>query len=214
MSMLLFTAVTSFFYFFKVHMNERHADNQHLLSTAIIKDEIKDDIFQKDFFVPTTYSDPMTKEAFLNEAKRMAKTARSPQLLKLSNLTKFDAQSQNHSTVLESVSIAILKKKMYLLLKEQYLLLIMQPDISHDVFQINSTGQVGLLSKTVRYDLSVINNQRPEEFLASLPAFVEKIQDDNGLSSYESRVFISSKWGRYLYNSTKKNQLIKVEELS
>ncbi|WP_152911860.1 hypothetical protein [Enterococcus sp. RIT-PI-f] len=213
-SILLFAAVTGFFYLLKVQMNERNADNQHLLSTAVLNDEIKEDIFRTDFFERSTYTEPMTKEDFVDEAKSVAKTTRSPQMLQLTNLTAFETKDQNAQAELESVSIAIIKKRMYLLLKEQYLLLVLQPDTASDVFQIDGTGQVGLASKTIRYDMTVLNDQRPEEFLSSLPAFVEKVQLENGLETYESRVFVTSKWGRYLYNSTKQNQLIKVEEIS
>lgn len=214
MSILLFAAVTGFFYLLKVQMNERNADNQHLLSTAVLNDEIKEDIFRTDFFERSTYTEPMTKEDFVDEAKSVAKTTRSPQMLQLTNLTAFETKDQNAQAELESVSIAIIKQRMYLLLKEQYLLLVLQPDNASDVFQIDGTGQVGLASKTIRYDMTVLNDQRPEEFLSSLPAFVEKVQLENGLETYESRVFVTSKWGRYLYNSTKQNQLIKVEEIS
>ncbi|WP_449260262.1 hypothetical protein [Enterococcus casseliflavus] len=213
-SILLFAAVTGFFYLLKVQMNERNADNQHLLSTAVLNDEIKEDIFRTDFFERSTYTEPMTKEDFVDEAKSVAKTTRSPQMLQLTNLTAFEIKDQNAQAELESVSIAIIKQRMYLLLKEQYLLLVLQPDTASDVFQIDGTGQVGLASKTIRYDMTVLNDQRPEEFLSSLPAFVEKVQLENGLETYESRVFVTSKWGRYLYNSTKQNQLIKVEEIS
>ncbi|QOG30523.1 hypothetical protein EGM182_06790 [Enterococcus casseliflavus] len=195
-------------------MNERNAGNQHLLSTAVLNDEIKEDIFRTDFFERSTYTEPMTKEDFVDEAKSVAKTTRSPQMLQLTNLTAFETKDQNTQAELESVSIAIIKQRMYLLLKEQYLLLVLQPDTVSDVFQIDGTGQVGLASKTIRYDMTVLNDQRPEEFLSSLPAFVEKVQLENGLETYESRVFVTSKWGRYLYNSTKQNQLIKVEEIS
>ena len=214
MSILLFAAVTGFFYLLKVQMNERNAGNQHLLSTAVLNDEIKEDIFRTDFFERSTYTEPMTKEDFVDEAKSVAKTTRSPQMLQLTNLTAFEIKDQNAQAELESVSIAIIKQRMYLLLKEQYLLLVLQPDTASDVFQIDGTGQVGLASKTIRYDMTVLNDQRPEEFLSSLPAFVEKVQLENGLETYESRVFVTSKWGRYLYNSTKQNQLIKVEEIS
>ncbi|MBO6385798.1 hypothetical protein [Enterococcus casseliflavus] len=213
-SILLFAAVTGFFYLLKVQMNERNAGNQHLLSTAVLNDEIKEDIFRTDFFERSTYTEPMTKEDFVDEAKSVAKTTRSPQMLQLTNLTAFETKDQNTQAELESVSIAIIKQRMYLLLKEQYLLLVLQPDTVSDVFQIDGTGQVGLASKTIRYDMTVLNDQRPEEFLSSLPAFVEKVQLENGLETYESRVFVTSKWGRYLYNSTKQNQLIKVEEIS
>ncbi|MGF2126923.1 hypothetical protein ACQUEP_10740 [Enterococcus casseliflavus] len=213
-SILLFAAVTGFFYLLKVQMNERNAGNQHLLSTAVLNDEIKEDIFRTDFFERSTYTEPMTKEDFVDEAKSVAKTTRSPQMLQLTNLTAFETKDQNTQAELESVSIAIIKQRMYLLLKEQYLLLVLQPDTVSDVFQIDGTGQVGLASKTIRYDMTVLNDQRPEEFLSSLPAFVEKVQLENGLETYESRVFMTSKWGRYLYNSTKQNQLIKVEEIS
>ncbi|WP_312540615.1 hypothetical protein [Enterococcus sp.] len=213
-SILLFAAVTGFFYLLKVQMNERNAGNQHLLSTAVLNDEIKEDIFRTDFFERSTYTEPMTKEDFVDEAKSVAKTTRSPQMLQLTNLTAFETKDQNAQAELESVSIAIIKQRMYLLLKEQYLLLVLQPDTASDVFQIDGTGQVGLASKTIRYDMTVLNDQRPEEFLSSLPAFVEKVQLENGLETYESRVFVTSKWGRYLYNSTKQNQLIRVEEIS
>lgn len=213
-SILLFAAVTGFFYLLKVQMNERNAGNQHLLSTAVLNDEIKEDIFRTDFFERSTYTEPMTKEDFVDEAKSVAKTTRSPQMLQLTNLTAFETKDQNTQAELESVSIAIIKQRMYLLLKEQYLLLVLQPDTAADVFQIDGTGQVGLASKTIRYDMTVLNDQRPEEFLSSLPAFVEKVQLVNGLETYESRVFVTSKWGRYLYNSTKQNQLIRVEEIS
>jgi len=213
-SILLFAPVTGFFYLLKVQMNERNAGNQHLLSTAVLNDEIKEDIFRTDFFERSTYTEPMTKEDFVDEAKSVAKTTRSPQMLQLTNLTAFETKDQNTQAELESVSIAIIKQRMYLLLKEQYLLLVLQPDTVSDVFQIDGTGQVGLASKTIRYDMTVLNDQRPEEFLSSLPAFVEKVQLENGLETYESRVFVTSKWGRYLYNSTKQNQLIKVEEIS
>lgn len=213
-SILLFAAVTGFFYLLKVQMNERNADNQHLLSTAVLNDEIKEDIFRTDFFERSTYTEPMTKEDFVDEAKRVAKTTRSPQMLQLTNLTAFETKDQNTQAELESVSIAIIKQRMYLLLKEQYLLLVLRPNTAADVFQIDGTGQVGLASKTIRYDMTVLNDQRPEEFLSSLPAFVEKVQLENGLETYESRVFVTSKWGRYLYNSTKQNQLIRVEEIS
>jgi len=213
-SLLLFAAVTSFFYFFKVHMNEKNAENQHLLSTAVLNDEIKDDIFRTDFFETTTYSEPMTREAFVEKAKHVAKTTGSPQMLQLTNLTAFASASDDLSTELESVSIAIIKQRMYLLLRENYLLLVLQPTPAADVFQIDGKGQVGLVSKTIRYDMSVTNGQRPEEFLSALPAFVGKVQSDNGLTAYESRVFVTSEWGLYLYNSTKQNQLIKVEEIS
>lgn len=213
-SILLFAAVTGFFYLLKVQMNERNAGNQHLLSTAVLNDEIKEDIFRTDFFERSTYTEPMTKEDFVDEAKSVAKTTRSPQMLQLTNLTAFETKDQNTQAELESVSIAIIKQRMYLLLKEQYLLLVLQPDTVSNVFQIDGTGQVGLASKTIRYDMTVLNDQRPEEFLSSLPAFVEKVQLENGLETYESRVFVTSKWGRYLYNSTKQNQLIKVEEIS
>ncbi|HAB98114.1 MAG TPA: hypothetical protein DCE83_15580 [Enterococcus sp.] len=213
-SILLFAAVTGFFYLLKVQMNERNAGNQHLMSTAVLNDEIKEDIFRTDFFERSTYTEPMTKEDFVDEAKSVAKTTRSPQMLQLTNLTAFETKDQNTQAELESVSIAIIKQRMYLLLKEQYLLLVLQPDTVSDVFQIDGTGQVGLASKTIRYDMTVLNDQRPEEFLSSLPAFVEKVQLENGLETYESRVFVTSKWGRYLYNSTKQNQLIKVEEIS
>lgn len=214
MSILLFAAVTGFFYLLKVQMNERNADNQHLLSTAVLNDEIKEDIFRTDFFERSTYTEPMTKEDFVDEAKSVAKTTRSPQMLQLTNLTAFETKDQNTQAELESVSIAIIKQRMYLLLKEQYLLLVLRPNTAADVFQIDGTGQVGLASKTIRYDMTVLNDQRPEEFLSSLPAFVEKVQLENGLETYESRVFVTSKWGRYLYNSTKQNQLIRVEEIS
>lgn len=214
MSILLFAAVTGFFYLLKVQMNERNADNQHLLSTAVLNDEIKEDIFRTDFFERSTYTEPMTKENFVDEAKSVAKTTRSPQMLQLTNLTAFETKDQNTQAELESVSIAIIKQRMYLLLKEQYLLLVLRPNTAADVFQIDGTGQVGLASKTIRYDMTVLNDQRPEEFLSSLPAFVEKVQLENGLETYESRVFVTSKWGRYLYNSTKQNQLIRVEEIS
>jgi len=213
-SILLFAAVTGFFYLLKVQMNERNADNQHLLSTAVLNDEIKEDIFRTDFFERSTYTEPMTKEDFVDEAKRVAKTTRSPQMLQLTNLTAFETKDQNTQAELESVSIAIIKQRMYLLLKEQYLLLVLRPNTAADVFQIDGTGQVGLASKTIRYEMTVLNDQRPEEFLSSLPAFVEKVQLENGLETYESRVFVTSKWGRYLYNSTKQNQLIRVEEIS
>ncbi|WP_461197690.1 hypothetical protein [Enterococcus sp. N249-2] len=213
-SILLFAAVTGFFYLLKVQMNERNADNQHLLSTAVLNDEIKEDIFRTDFFERSTYTEPMTKEDFVDEAKSVAKTTRSPQMLQLTNLTAFETKDQNMQAELESVSIAIIKQRMYLLLKEQYLLLVLRPNTAADVFQIDGTGQVGLASKTIRYDMTVLNDQRPEEFLSSLPAFVEKVQLENGLETYESRVFVTSKWGRYLYNSTKQNQLIRVEEIS
>lgn len=213
-SILLFAAVTGFFYLLKVQMNERNADNQHLLSTAVLNDEIKEDIFRTDFFERSTYTEPMTKEDFVDEAKSVAKTTRSPQMLQLTNLTAFETKDQNTQAELESVSIAIIKQRMYLLLKEQYLLLVLRPNTASDVFQIDGTGQVGLASKTIRYDMTVLNDQRPEEFLSSLPAFVEKVQLENGLETYESRVFVTSKWGRYLYNSTKQNQLIRVEEIS
>ncbi|WP_461202901.1 hypothetical protein [Enterococcus sp. N342-3-1-2] len=213
-SILLFAAVTGFFYLLKVQMNERNADNQHLLSTAVLNDEIKEDIFRTDFFERSTYTEPMTKEDFVDEAKSVAKTTRSPQMLQLTNLTAFETKDQNTQAELESVSIAIIKQRMYLLLKEQYLLLVLRPNTAADVFQIDGTGQVGLASKTIRYDMTVLNDQRPEEFLSSLPAFVEKVQLENGLETYESRVFVTSKWGRYLYNSTKQNQLIRVEEIS
>lgn len=213
-SILLFAAVTGFFYLLKVQMNERNADNQHLLSTAVLNDEIKEDIFRTDFFERSTYTEPMTKEDFVDEAKSVAKTTRSPQMLQLTNLTAFETKDQNTQAELESASIAIIKQRMYLLLKEQYLLLVLRPNTAADVFQIDGTGQVGLASKTIRYDMTVLNDQRPEEFLSSLPAFVEKVQLENGLETYESRVFVTSKWGRYLYNSTKQNQLIRVEEIS
>jgi len=213
-SILLFAAVTGFFYLLKVQMNERNADNQHLLSTAVLNDEIKEDIFRTDFFERSTYTEPMTKEDFVDEAKRVAKTTRSPQMLQLTNLTAVETKDQNTQAELESVSIAIIKQRMYLLLKEQYLLLVLRPNTAADVFQIDGTGQVGLASKTIRYEMTVLNDQRPEEFLSSLPAFVEKVQLENGLETYESRVFVTSKWGRYLYNSTKQNQLIRVEEIS
>jgi len=213
-SILLFAAVTGFFYLLKVQMNERNAGNQHLLSTAVLNDEIKEDIFRTDFFERSTYTEPMTKEDFVDEAKSVAKTTLSPQRLQFTNLTAFETKDQNAQAELESVSIAIIKQRMYLLLKEQYLLLVLQPDTASDVFQIDGTGQVGLASKTIRYDMTVLNDQRPEEFLSSLPAFVEKVQLENGLETYESRVFVTSKWGRYLYNSTKQNQLIRVEEIS
>lgn len=213
-SILLFAAVTGFFYLLKVQMNERNAGNQHLLSTAVLNDEIKEDIFRTDFFERSTYTEPMTKEDFVDEAKSVAKTTRSPQMLQLTNLTAFETKDQNTQAELESVSIAIIKQRMYLLLKEQYLLLVLRPNTAADVFQIDGTGQVGLASKTIRYDMTVLNDQRPEEFLSSLPAFVEKVQLENGLETYESRVFVTSKWGRYLYNSTKQNQLIRVEEIS
>ncbi len=200
------------FFQYKQVINERNRNNPHLLAT-VKRPETPLGKLETVRFEKISIQAPLTKEAFIQKGQQILANSSKPQKIILTNTKNFQDPKTNTNVFLGEV--ALIGSATYSkLLIERFYPLKEAPRLGPDApFLILATGELGLVSNTLKYSIKVTNSKEPEQWIAYLPSFTQAVQQASELREAQSLIFIHSKTDHFIYNAKKINQLTEIIDL-
>lgn len=199
------------FFKYKQIINERNSNNLHLIAT-LKHPEAPLDKLDTVQFEETKIQEPLTKEAFIQAGQRILANSQKPQKVILINKKNFQDRKATPVSTLTEVAMVGYYARSKLLITRHYP---QQESLGEQEapFVILSTGELGLISNTLKYSVRVTNATDPEQWVVYLPRFASAVQQASELTEAKSLIFIHSKADHFIYDSKKNNQLIELIDL-
>lgn len=195
----------------KAKINELNASNGHSLS-AIIDQDPKVNQFS---YETTTVGEPLTTTELLAKSKELYLERKIPKRVVLTNLSKINTKKWPSEGKLQSISCFYSKKRQEFWYTSVFPMKAVFKNKANDIFEVTSKGTIDLQGLVLYYSIRVKGDVSPKEFINYLPAFTEDVLTNlNSAKHLESQVRIESDWGEYIYNTKRKNQLLRVIEIN